>query len=190
MTPELEIVQSLFSMDTSEYKHMKDIAKKDLGKELINRIDEFLEKRHNIKPVILKKKIFEDASKVNEESINDIVDAFVHARTDRTLREIDSGSVNQVLTLFNQKIMTGVEKEYILPDTGKHGFSLDGSLEEHVLGLESAFPKIKQLYDEDPIRQQRDGYAPNNHYRPESESSTKAVRGEDHVYKTNTEYFP
>jgi hypothetical protein len=112
----LDLVTEIFKDDTPEYHHIKQLAEQDLGKELIGRIEKFLEDRKETKVEEIKKIVFEDASKIGEQNINDIVDAFVRMRSERTLTEVDSKSINDILILFNQWVAIGKgQQEAILP---------------------------------------------------------------------------
>lgn len=147
-TPEnsvvLEFVNKIFLDYSPQYHSIKKIAERDLGQELIDKIHEFLKDREKSKPVkSIKKIVFENASIVEEEDINDIVDAFIKMRSQGTLGEIDNKSINDILILFNQWIMIG-------KDQGKGNLPNDiyfsspnpeanASLEQQIMQMEPNF---------------------------------------------------
>jgi hypothetical protein len=149
-----EVINDIFSKESAEYHHIKEIAEKDIGKELISRIEKFLEDRKKTKVEEIKQIIFEDASKVADQNINDIVDAFVKMRSANTLDEVDSKSINDILILFNQWVAIGKgQQEKSLPvefsseTEKKHEKQL--SLEEELFsfrGQSSGPANIEQLY--------------------------------------------
>ena len=113
--PDLDLIQELFNVGTKEYHEIRRIAQEDLGQKLIDRIDEFLNAKTETKVEELKKIVFEDASKVTEDDVDDIVDAFVKMRDVTTLDSIDKKSIEDILILFNQWIMIGKGQQENLP---------------------------------------------------------------------------
>jgi hypothetical protein len=113
----IDVINSILNLHSKEYDHMKEIAHKDIAKDFMDRIETFLEKRNDLASVEnLKKIIFEDASKVEDEDINDIMDAFTKVRSEDTLDNIDDKSIEEILLLFNQFVATdknhqGIPKE-------------------------------------------------------------------------------
>jgi hypothetical protein len=112
----LEVINEIFLEDTPEYHHIKELAEQDIAKEILDRIDKFLEHKNEPEVEEIKKVVFEDASKVSDTNINDIVDAFVRIRSGESMENVDRKSINDILILFNQWVALGNSKqEVILP---------------------------------------------------------------------------
>jgi hypothetical protein len=152
----LEFVHKILLEDTPEYQQIKKIAERDLGQELIDSIHKFLEEKHQEKPPEeLKKVIFEDASKVHDRDINNIVDAFIRIRTD-TLDEIEKKSIDDILILFNQWVTLGKKhpdleipaEVFALPPTPTTEEQI--SLEEQLHVLQESLP-MGELYQSETL---------------------------------------
>ncbi len=113
----LEFVNRIFLEYSPQYHHIKQLAERDVGQELIDEIKEFLEKRKKIQiQPELQKILFEDPSNVSDDDINSIVDAFIKMRSDTTLTEIERKSIDDILILFNQWIMIGKgQQDSVIP---------------------------------------------------------------------------
>ncbi|MBN2367697.1 hypothetical protein JXC34_01665 [Candidatus Woesearchaeota archaeon] len=148
-----EFINRILLEYTPEYHNIIKIAERDVGQDLLDKINEFLEDRKKVKPVEeLKQVVFEDASKVTEEDINDIVDAFVKFRSVDTLAEIDRKSIDDIMILFNQWVAIGRgQQEKAVPTEAVFEFkpvNMLGSgisaLEEQIKGFQG--PRIEELY--------------------------------------------
>jgi hypothetical protein len=147
----LEVINEIFLEDTPEYHHIKELAEKDLGKELMDRIEKFLEHKDQPDVEEIKKVVFEDASKVSDTNINDIVDAFVRIRSGESLGNVDRKSINDILILFNQWVTLGNSKQELImpkdifnePVTERKQEKLN-DLEEQIMTLRQ--PNHEELY--------------------------------------------
>lgn len=101
-----DIVKRLLAY-TPEYSQIMKMAQRDLGKEIIDRIDEFLKERQKEIPKEIEKIVFEDPSKVTDNDINSIMDAFIKIRSQSELDKLDNQSIDDVLILFNNWIRMG-----------------------------------------------------------------------------------
>jgi len=143
----LEFVNKIFLEYSPHYHDVKQLAERDVGQELIDKIKEFLEERKKEKPEeeIFKKRVFEDPSAVDDEDINNIVDAFIKMRSERTLSEIERKSIDDIMILFNQWVMVGKSPYEQLPQqdifTEILTQGIPETLEEQVFELGTPFMK-------------------------------------------------
>ncbi len=101
--PVLEFVNSIFLDYSPQYKTIKELAEKDVGRELLKEIKDVLEHKEEELPKEIRKFAL-DPESVREENINDIVDAFVKMRDSGALETIEESSINGIMILFNQWI--------------------------------------------------------------------------------------
>jgi len=192
----LEFINEILIEDTPEYQQIKEIAERDLGKELLDSIEKFLEERQNIKPPEeIKKIVFEDASKVTDTEINDVVDAFLKLRSDAAIEDFDKQSIDDILSLVNEWILLGKGKkdsdsideiypEFTLPISEPEEFSLEAQLGnirdvpvEEMYSAEMFMPNAMQLYDQREVYQ-----------GPEGQFSTQPQEQENTFYQSKSEY--
>lgn len=192
----LEFINEILVEDTPEYQQIREIAERDLGKELLDSIEKFLEERKQIKPPEeIKKIVFEDASKVTDDQINDVVDAFLKLRSNASIDDFDKKSIDDILSLVNEWILLGKGKkdpnsieeiypEFSLPITEPEEFSLEaqiGNIQripvEELYSAEMFMPTAMQLYD------QREVY-----HGPEGDFSVQHQEEENPFYKSKSEY--
>lgn len=192
----LEFINEILVEDTPEYQQIREIAERDLGKELLDSIDKFLEERQNIKPPEeIKKIVFEDASKVTDKDINDVVDAFLELRSDASIDDFDKRSIDDILSLVNEWILLGKGKkdsdsieeiypEFPLPISEPGEFSLEAQIGdiqrvpvEELYSAEMFMPTAMQLYDQREVYQ-----------GPEGDFSTQHQEEENPFYKSKSEY--
>lgn len=144
-----EVVRRLFSY-TPEYAHLLKVAKQDIGKEIIDRIEEFLKERKRQVPAEVKKIVFEDASKVPDRNINSILDAFIKIRSQEELDAIEQQSLDNILILFNNWLRIGhshteVEMPQDLFSRIEAPAEGPGSIEEQVAELQRITP-LQEIY--------------------------------------------
>lgn len=192
----LEFINEILVEDTPEYQQIREIAERDLGKELLDSIEKFLEERKQIKPPEeIKKIVFEDASKVSDEEINDVVDAFLKLRSDASIDDFDKRSIDDILSLVNEWILLGKGKkdpdsieeiypEFSLPITEPEEFSLEaqiGNIQrvpvEEMYSAEMFMPTAMQLYDQREVYQGPDG-----------DFSTQHSEEQNPFYQSKSEY--
>lgn len=151
----IEHIANIFLNNTPQYDTIKKIAGNDIEKELLDRIDKFLESRHeDSAQEEIKKVVFDDASKVSDRNINDIVDAFIRMRSQNTLSEVDKKSINDIMILFNQWMAIGKSQQDISMAnnliTDAHVFTnrqgTQNSLEEQITAFRSSLPAMGELY--------------------------------------------
>ena len=185
-TATLDAINKLLEY-TPEYQHIKDIAKQDLGEELINRVESFLEEQHKTKPAEeIKKVVFEDASNVHEEDINNIVDAFVKIRSENTLDQIEKRSIDDILRLFNQWIMIGKDQQSSLPKDVFEGLTpLETlpELEEKVAALQQEITPEEMYGSENPYISRENMYQGSEEFIDEVHELVYNNRG---IYQPNT----
>ena len=193
----LEFINEILVEDTPEYQQIRELAERDLGKELIESIEKFLEERKQIKPPEeIKKIVFEDASKVTDTEINDVVDAFLRLRSDASIDDFDKRSIDDILSLVNEWILLGKGKkdpasiEEIYPEfpsgpmSEPEAFNLEaqiGNIQrvpvEELYSAEMFMPTAMQLYDQREVYQ-----------GPEGDFSTQHQEEENPFYKSKSEY--
>jgi hypothetical protein len=141
-----QVIRKLLDQ-TVEYIHIKELAAQDIEKKLKDSIEKFLEERNKIVPEEVRRIVI-DASKVRDQNINDIIDAFVKMRSQSTLEEMDAKSINDILLLFSQWIKMGslAQPEAEIEAT-QQGFSL----EEQVLAIAPP-PRTDELYPTEIMR--------------------------------------
>ena len=194
----LEFINEILVEDTPEYQQIRELAERDLGKELIENIEKFLEERKQIKPPEeIKRIVFEDPSKVTDDEINDVVDAFLKLRSDASIDDFDRKSIDDILSLVNEWILLGKGKrdpdalEEIFPEfpTGPVSEAEEFSLEAQIGNLQGnipveelyqpqAFqPTAMQIYEEKTI-----------YHGPEGDFSIHHQDQENPFYKPKSEY--
>ena len=148
----LEFVNRIFLEYSPQYMQIKKIAERDVGQELLDKVKKFLDdKKKADKTIRLPEKVtLPDASKVQEEDIADIVDAFIKMRSENVFSEIDGKSINEILILFNQWIMIG--KSPLQGPSPSEPRQQVISLEEQISTLESPFRKESELYPSVPTQ--------------------------------------
>ena len=142
----LEFVNRIFLDYSPQYKSIKKLAERDLGQELLDQIKDFLSHKDSPKKQIALKKFFEDPSNVQEEDINDIIDAFVKMRDAGTLNQIESKSINGIMILFNQWIAIRNETMSVF-DAVKNNNDVN-ELEKQIMNLQPQVVKELELYPE------------------------------------------
>ncbi len=167
-TVTIELVHKIFSLYSPEYQQIKKIAEQDLGQELIDRIERFLESRKIETPVKINKVVFEDPSKVRDEDLNDVLDAFVKIRNEETLEEIDRKSIEDILILFNKWVEFGSEEGSLteellnlLPENNPE------TLEAQLTSIRLTHPNI--MYELQPLQQPLEIYQQGEIYQPGQE---------------------
>ena len=193
----LEFINEILVEDTPEYQQIRELAERDLGKELIESIEKFLEERKQIKPPEeIKKIVFEDASKVTDDQINDVVDAFLKLRSDASIEDFDRRSIDDILSLVNEWILLGKGKKdpdslaEIYPEfpsgpaTEPEEFSLEaqiGNIQrvpvEELYQAESFTPTAMRIYEENKV-----------YHGPEGDFSVHHQEEENPFYKSKSEY--
>ncbi len=191
----LEFINEILVEDTPEYQQIKEIAEKDLGKELLDSIEKFLEEKKQIRPPEeIKKIVFEDPSKITDDEINDVVDAFLKLRSDKDIEDFDRRSIDDILSLINEWILLGKGNkgpdsiEEIYPEfsprtTEPEEFSLEAEIGnvqvpvEELYQAESFTPTAMRIYEENKV-----------YHGPEGNFLTHHHEEENPFYKSKSEY--
>jgi len=160
----LDVINEIFLEDTPEYHRIKELAEKDIAKELMDSIEKFLAHKDEPEVEEIKKVVFEDASKVSDDNINSIVDAFVRIRDDNSLETIDKKSINDILILFNHWVAIGNGQQEISVPTDIFNNSKTEKKQKSLLDLEEQVMAIRKPEHEELYKTHSSSFPANDLY--------------------------